>query len=410
MRRFIKIATATVISLAAVGPISGQAAQICTELIPDLSAVGRESVAALSQHIVANAPAAVEACADDDTPLRLISALAALPERAGEARKLAEELVAAGNAQASNMLGAMHSNGIGGAVNDVRAAILFRQAAAAGYAPAMYNFGVARWYGLGLPADRDDAIIWLERAVAAGDPDAMSFLGLVLLTGDGIVAQRERGLDLIHAAVDAKGLRSASDAKSAYDYLASFAGSDGPGIPPHADTIEQTSRNYEAFLKLSAESGDRRFMIAQLQLGPSANESREVLDRVVLPLRPEDRLAAWLTHAAVTYGDGDQDVYEQLMLYRGFLLMSPGLDIQPYIDTIAQRLGENAAADAVDGLDVDDATLISHWQETTAECAASPASVDAYLGCAKSEALAQLLWQRGLCPVSRQDGWTRCEE
>jgi len=388
-------------------------------LLPDINAITVETMREVSARLVNIAADAAQACASMATAggvpeisLRLAIALAAIPERAAEARELAAKLSDEGSAEARNLLGSMLSNGIGGPVNDAQAAILFHQAAQAGFGPAMFNYGMARLHGVGLPAYRQHAILWLERAVGAGDAEAMAVLGWLLLSGDGQVADRPRGLELIHAAVDANGLRSASEAKASYDYLAAFSGGHDIGLPPHAQTSEQAGENWEKFLALAAERGDRRFMIEAMSVAQRKEGAEEVLEAVIAPLKPEDRLASWLSRIAITHPDRDQDVYTHLLLYRGMLLYSIETDIQPYIDRMTERLSDSVPSKDSDGLDVRDEDIAHLWREAGSKCAAGEQiGLETYLQCARADALAELLWMRSYCPDSGANRtWLRCEQ
>lgn len=393
---------------------SGDGQDACAGLVPDLAGVDRDRLGPVSAHLVETGADAIEACKDasDEEPavdrkLRLAIALAASPETAAEGRKLAGSLAADGNPQARNLYASMLSNGIGGPVNDVQAAIAYHLAAAGGVPEAMFSFGILRWHGKGLPQDRLDARTWLERAIAKGDPEAMSFLGLQLLTGNSLVADQPRGLELIHRALDAKGIRSASDASMAYAYLASISGGKDTGLPPHAATSEQVSRNRVTYLGLAADAGDRISMIGKAGALP-ADEARSLLEAASRPPEAKARLAAWLTRASLLLRDDDQAVYKHLLAERGTLSNASGIDAAPYIEQVAARLDPPMPATG-DGIDVPTGELVKLWNESVRACAATPAAMEAYLTCAWNKAVAQLLWSRGWCPTDADDeAWRDC--
>lgn len=374
----------------------------CVRLVPDLRILDRKTLASFSSRLVDQASEGSKSCRaavkdDIDSPFsqRLVTALAALPESAPEARDIARKGASAGSAEARNLYASMLSNGIGGPVNDVQAAIYFHLAAAGGVSAAMFNYGLARWYGKGLPVDRRDAVTWLERAIAKGDAEAMSFLGVRLILGDGVIADRDRGVELLSQAIEKDGLRSTADASAAYDYLGSLSESRDPDAP--------------ASPALVADDGNRIAMIERATKA-TKDEAAALLDKASNPIEPRERLAAWLTRISVVFDDSDEAVYRKLLAYRGLLLDRPGVDVSPYIDRVEARLRDQAEPARADGIDVASQDLAELWQQSVSACAASPIKMESYLTCAWNKAVAQLLWTRGWCPTGAgEHAWERCE-
>ncbi|WP_430390348.1 tetratricopeptide repeat protein [Dyella sp. 20L07] len=82
-----------------------------------------------------------------------------------------------GESMAMNMLGRIHENGWGVAVNYELAAVWYREAAEHGSDWGMYNYAHVLANGRGVPTNRAEAFQWFSRAAEAGHGRAMHFLG-----------------------------------------------------------------------------------------------------------------------------------------------------------------------------------------------------------------------------------------
>jgi TPR repeat protein len=91
-----------------------------------------------------------------------------------------------GDAEAQNMLGYMHDNGLSVTQSDDEAVRWYRLAAAQGYALAQYNMGVVYENGRGVPQNDAEAVRWYRLAADQGKTLAQSTLGFLYENGRGV--------------------------------------------------------------------------------------------------------------------------------------------------------------------------------------------------------------------------------
>lgn len=107
-------------------------------------------------------------------------------QRYAEATPLLEQASTAGDAQAQNLLGIMHMNGIGMDIDPRRAHGLFSAAADGGLKEGHYNLSNLQFHGAGAPRDESSARRHLLASAQAGHRPALRALGYMYhLMGDG---------------------------------------------------------------------------------------------------------------------------------------------------------------------------------------------------------------------------------
>ena len=127
-----------------------------------------------------------------DTGQLLVDGKAQLANREEAAARVTFRKAAdAGNAQAMVLLGAMYSQGLGGAANEVEAVRMFRKAADLGYARGTYNLGLMYEAGRGVspaPDNEAKAAVLYKKATGqrGGSGDAAFRLGLLYEQGRGV--------------------------------------------------------------------------------------------------------------------------------------------------------------------------------------------------------------------------------
>ncbi len=117
------------------------------------------------------------------------------------ARRLLEPLAAAGLAAASTELGLLYYFGRGVRIDEVRAHLLFNDAARRDDAAAMFWLGRMALLGDG-PEGQDPeanrtAARWFFESARRGHADAQYHLGLLLLAGTGVYADRDEAMKWI---------------------------------------------------------------------------------------------------------------------------------------------------------------------------------------------------------------------
>lgn len=89
-----------------------------------------------------------------------------------------------GDAQSQWALGVCYQEGIEGAAQDDKQAVLwFRKAAEQGYAKAQYSLGMCYEDGKGVARDGSEAVQWYVKAAVQGHVDAQTWLGFIYLDG-----------------------------------------------------------------------------------------------------------------------------------------------------------------------------------------------------------------------------------
>ena len=123
------------------------------------------------------------------------------------ARRIFEQRVAGGDADAAYGLAIMNANGMGGAADPGAAAELYGMAASAGNAEAASALGYHYDFGLGVPLNKDLAEYWYRKAVDGG-----SLLGMNNLAYSWIEQRRHlrAALDMIREVVAAGMIDSAT--------------------------------------------------------------------------------------------------------------------------------------------------------------------------------------------------------
>lgn len=106
--------------------------------------------------------------------------------RYDEARRWYAKAAAAGSVGSMSNLGALYTNGQGGAQDHAAARPWYEKAAAAGNAPAMTNLARNYENGWGVTRDPAAARTWYKKAATAGDAQAMTKLGVIYNLGQGV--------------------------------------------------------------------------------------------------------------------------------------------------------------------------------------------------------------------------------
>jgi TPR repeat protein len=95
-------------------------------------------------------------------------------------------LANSGHGGAAFMLGVMHEQGLGVAVDPKLAAVAYLRAAKLGDASAQYNLAVFHQLGKGVARSDAAALKWHAAAAAQGHPKAQNNLGAIYFTGAGV--------------------------------------------------------------------------------------------------------------------------------------------------------------------------------------------------------------------------------
>jgi TPR repeat protein len=134
---------------------------------------------------------------------------------------------ALGHVRATYELGYLALNGVGEAIDAVKAASLFRTAAIRSDPFALYAYGKSLYRGRGVAVDRDTGLIMMERAAELGHTYAMNELGAIYLSGDGAKADPARGIRFYEAGVARQDIYSFNNLAIAY--------ANGTGVPIDVD-------------------------------------------------------------------------------------------------------------------------------------------------------------------------------
>ena len=127
---------------------------------------------------------------------------------------LAEE----GDTQAQFLLGQMHENGQGVAVDYAKAADYYRKAAELGYAPAEDRLGRLYREGWGVRRNYGQAVRWLEASARAGDPEGETDLGGMYAAGLGVPESYAEAIKWYRLAAGTGDGRAENDLGVMYEY------------------------------------------------------------------------------------------------------------------------------------------------------------------------------------------------
>lgn len=119
-----------------------------------------------------------------------------------------ERAAAEGSLSAAFILGRIHDEGWGVAVDEVEAFRWYKAAAEGGLAESFYFVASGYDRGAGTRKDARKAFSWFQRAADAGDLDGAYMAAQAIVDGTGVARDEKRGLKLMTAAAE-RGSRDA---------------------------------------------------------------------------------------------------------------------------------------------------------------------------------------------------------
>ncbi len=324
-------------------------AQNCADLVPDPYALDGVTGMEASAQLVANSAPAIAACETDYDEsgeladlLRLVFALAASDDREADARKVLAKGAHAGSPEALNMLAALYSNGVGGAVDQQQAFELFEQASELDFAVAKYNLAEMLIHGLTGMMHPPRARELLEQAAAAGVGEAQAVLGRTLVTG--AIGQPDplKGMAMVHRALDARAVNALTYASTSYEALVGTVDQLGDEIHQYAESPVAAGKLWEEYLYESVQNGDRLQMLSAAMVqsfGGTTAELQQLFYDAIEPPDKADRLHVWLRFSSATIMDNDDRVYFHIYNDQGAFTEYLGIELGPVLEELQSRLG-----------------------------------------------------------------------